>query len=198
MIRTIGYLTAVVSLLTCTSIIGQETRISYPQPNEDRYATEDFGNCTFAKGKDRSKYVQPYVTCTSGIEKFTLVPQADSRWGIVITPGDETDRSEEEERASTLKVSIKVDANTAHEFSMIWPKNMNMALDSVELTELMPLVDELRVADSMTVSRNDDVIEYDLSRANQAFTELVFEQLVGLSKVDSADKQRGDGKISLD
>ena len=68
--------------------------------------------------------------------------------GIVITPGDETDRSEEEERASTLKVSIKVDANTAHEFSMIWPKNMNMALDSVELTELMPLVDELRVADS--------------------------------------------------
>ena len=189
MIRTIGYPIAVVSLLACTLIIGEETRISYPQPYEDRYVTEGFGNCTFAKGKDRSEYVQPYVACTSGIEKFVLVPQEDGTWGLLVTPGDETDRSEREERTSTLKVTIKVDANAAHEFSMIWPKNMNMALDSVELIELIPLLDELGRANSMTISRNDEVIEYDLSRANHAFTELVFEQLVGLSKVDSSDKR---------
>ncbi len=188
MYRTIGFLAVCSALLSWTSIPGQTIKTTYPQPNEDRYVTEDFGNCTFAKGKDRSKYVQPYVTCTSGIEKFTLVPQEDSRWGLVITPGDETDRSNEEDRSSMLEVTIKIDGNDAHEFSMIWPRNMNMALNSVEFRDLMPLLNELRDADSMTVSRNDEVIEYDLSRANQAFTELVFEQLVGLSKVDSADK----------
>lgn len=189
MIRTIGYLTAVVSLLTCTSIIGQETRISYPQPNEDRYATVDFGNCTFAKGKDRSQYVQPYVVCTSGIEKFVLVPQEDGTWALVVTPGDESDRSEEEDRSSMLNVIIKVDTNVSHEFAMIWPRNMNMALHAVEFRDLLPLLDELRRANSMTISRNDEVIEFDLSRAKQAFTELVFEQSVALTRVEKAASQ---------
>ncbi|MCY3857591.1 MAG: hypothetical protein OXG25_01640 [Gammaproteobacteria bacterium] len=189
MIRTIGYLTAVVSLLTCTSIICQETRISYPQPNEDRYTTVDFGNCTFAKGKDRSIYVQPYVACTSGIKKFVLVPQEDGTWAFLVTSGDETDRSNEEDRSSMLKVTIKVDGNDAHEFSMIWPRNMNMALHSVEFRDLLPLLDELRRANSMTISRNDEVIEFDLSRANQAFTELVFEQSVALTRVEKTASQ---------
>lgn len=186
MIRTIGYIAVCVAALSWTTILGQSIKTSYPQPNDGVYVTEDFGDCTFAKGKDRSEYVQPYVTCISGIEKFILAPQKDTRWGLAVTSGDETNRSEEEQRSSMLNVIIRVDTNAPHHFSMIWPKNMNMALGSVELRDLMPLLDELRRANSMTISRNDEVIEFDLSRANQAFTELVFEQSVALTRVEKA------------
>lgn len=189
MSRTIGLLAIFVSMLTCGLVFGQATKTTIPQANEDVYVTDDFGNCTFARGKDRNQYVQPYVSCISGVEKFILVPQEDNTWGLVVTPGDETARSKGEDRSSLLKVTIKVDTNAEHEFSMIWPKNMNMALDSVELTELAPLLDELRRGDSMTISRNGEVIEYDLHRANEAFTDLVFEQLVALTRGEKATSE---------
>ena len=118
-----------------------------------------------------------------------LVPQEDGSWGLLITAGDETERSEEDAGSSSLDVTVKVGDNDAHEFSMWWPRRWNMALDSLKLAELIPLINELRDADSMTVTRNEEVIEFDLSRANQVFVELLFEQLVALSKVESSDRE---------
>ena len=176
-----------ISFLICTSVFGQATKTTVPQALEDRYITEDFGNCTFNYGKDRSRYVQPFVTCTAGIERFMLVPQEDGRWGLLVTVGDEAERSEEDEQSSSLDVTIEIDGNDAHHFSMLWVRDWEMALDSLELTELISLIDELRHAESMTVTRNKEGIEFDLSRDNHVFTELVFEQLVALSKVESND-----------
>ena len=175
-------LTILVAALSCSVILAQARKTSIPEPIEDRYVTEDFGNCTLAIGKDRSKYVQPFVTCTAGRESFRVVPQENGQWAILITPGDEIERSKEEERNSSLAVTIKIDDNDSHELSMLWPKRMNMALQSFELPELVGLLDELRKGNSMTVSRNGQAIEFNLYRANEAFTELVFAQLVALSK----------------
>ncbi|MCY4094820.1 MAG: hypothetical protein OXG05_06790 [Gammaproteobacteria bacterium] len=185
----IGFSVICTAFLSCTLVLGQATEISVPHALEDRYVTEDFGNCTFHYGKDRSRYVQPFVTCITGNETFMLVPQEDGSWGLLITAGDETERSEEDAGSSSLDVTVKVGDNDAHEFSMWWPRRWNMALDSLKLAELIPLINELRDADSMTVTRNEEVIEFDLSRANQVFVELLFEQLVALSKVESSDRE---------
>ena len=187
MVHKTWFLAVWIAILASTPIFAQTNKITAPQPNEERYDTEDFGNCTFAYGKDRSRYIQPYVTCKSGDDAFSLIPQEDGKWAILITPGDETERSDEEARSSSLAVSVKVDDNDPHELSFLWPKRMNMALQGYEIQELARLLDELRKGESMTISRNDEVIEYDLSRANQAFPELVFEQLIALSKVEKSE-----------
>ena len=64
---------------------------------------------------------------------------------------------------------------------------MNVALRSYEFPELINLINELRKGKLMTISRNDEMVEFDLSRANQVFPELVFEQLIALSKVEKSD-----------
>ena len=187
--RTIDVLVTLASTLTCALVFGQVTKTSIPQPNEDRYVTQDFGNCTFAYGKDRSQYIEPYVMCTAGREVFSLIPQEDGKWAILVSPGDETDRSEKSERTQTLAVTIRIDENDVHEFSMMWPGRMHIALKSFELPALYRLLHELRRGDSMIISRNNEEIEFDLTRANQAFLELIFEQWIALSKVESTDSR---------
>lgn len=174
------------SVLGCSLIFGQATKTTIPQSTEDRYDTQDFGNCTLNYGKDRSRYIQPFVTCISGIDAFTLIPQEDGTWGLVISTGEASKQRHDDGKLTPLDVTIKVGENDPHRLSMVWPENWTMALDSLELTELIPLLDELRKSDLMTISRNDEVIEFDLNRANQVFVELLFEQLVALSRVEKA------------
>ena len=181
------FLVVCVSILGCAAVFAQTTKITDPRPNEDAYHTEEFGNCTFGYGKDRARYIQPYLTCKSDHEAFVLVPQRDGTWAILVTPGDETDRSEAEERTSMLDVIVKVGENDPHEYSMLWPKRLNMAFESLELPALVGLLNELRNGDSLTISRNDEEIEFDLRGANQAFAEILFEQLLALSKFDEID-----------
>lgn len=182
------YVLSVCIAIFCSSMIFAEAnKITAPQPNEERYDTEDFGNCTFSYGKDRSTYIQPFVVCKSGVESFSLIPQEDGKWAILITPGDETERSDEEERSSMLEVIIKVDDNDPHELSLLWPKRMNTALRGYELPQLARLLDELHKGGSMTITRNAEVVEFDLSRANQVFPELLIEQLIALSKLEEPD-----------
>ena len=95
-----NFLLTCIAALSCSLLFAEARVTSFPQPNEDRYATEDLGNCTYAYGKDRTRYVQPYVTCKSGIEAFSLIPQEDGKWAILVCPADETERTDEE--ASTL------------------------------------------------------------------------------------------------
>lgn len=173
----------------CSLALAQSTKTSIPQYSEDSYVSREFGNCTFAYGKDRSRYIQPFVICKSGGEIFSLVPQEDGTWALTLSPGDETERSEDEERRSILEVIIKVDNNEPHTISMLWPKNWNRAFKSYELTEIVVLLDQLRNGNLMTVSRNEEVIEFDLSRASQAFSDLVFEQLIALDKVENKDSR---------
>lgn len=125
--------------------------------------------------------------CTSGIEVFSLIPQKDGKWVILLSPGEETEVSDEGNRFSTLAVKIKIDDYDVHEISMMWPKRLSVAFGSFELPELHRLLDELRRGDSMIISRNDEDIEFDLSRANQAFVELVFEQWIALNKLKSVE-----------
>ena len=182
------FMVAFLSALCGTLIAAEATKVSDPRPNESAYVEEEFGACTFGKGKDRTRYIQPYLTCRSGIESFSLIPQEDGNWALLISPGDETKRSEEEARSLMLAVTIKVDDNDPHEFSMIWSRKLRgVALASLGVFEIVPLLDELRTGDSLTVSRNDEVIEFNVSRANQAIPELLFEQLIGLTKVEKTD-----------
>ncbi len=175
-------------VMSCTLIAAQATKISDPRSNEAAYVKEEFGACTLGIGKDRTRYTLPYLTCRSGIESFSLIPQEDGNWALLVSPGDETERSEEEVRALMLAVTIRVDDNDPREFSMLWPRSLSgVALTSVEFREIMPLLDELRTGETLTVSRNDEVIEFNVSRANQAIPELLFEQLIGLTKVEKTD-----------
>lgn len=176
-------------VLSCSLGFAQSTKTSVPQPNDDLYLSEEFGICTFAYGKDRRRYVQPYVDCSSGDEAFWLIPQEDSKWAILVSPADEATRTEEEARTQILKVSIKVDDNDLHEFSMIWSTKMNMALDSLEFTEVLPLLDELRGGSVLTVSRSGEDIEFDINQANRVFADLVLEQMVALNKIEKAEGQ---------
>lgn len=178
----------ILSVLCGTLIAAQVTKVSDPRPNEAAYVQEEYGACTLAIGKDRTRYVQPHLTCHSGAESFSLIPQEDGTWALLVSPGDETERSEEEARSLMLAVTVKVDYNDPHELSMLWPRKLRgAALQSLGFFEIVPLLDELRTGESVTVSRNDEVIEFDLDRTNQAFIELVFEQLVGLTKVKKTD-----------
>ncbi len=175
-------------VMGCSLIFAQATTVSDPRPNEAAYVKEEFGACTFGKGKDRTRYIQPYLWCRSGIESFVLIPQEDGKWALLVSHGDETERSEEEARSSMLAVTVKVDDNKAHEFSMIWPRTLTgAALQSLDFLEITPLLDELRTGETLTISRNDEVIEFDISRANQAIPEILFEQLIGLTKVGKKD-----------
>ena len=106
---------------------------------------------------------------------------------MLLTVGKESERSEEEKRTLGLAVTIKVDDHAEHVISMIRIQESTVALMSLELIEIARLLDELWRAESMTVSRNDKVIEFDLDRANQAIPELLFEQLIGLTKVEKTD-----------
>ena len=64
------FLAAWIAILAAAPLFAQTNKITTPQPNEERYDTEEFGECTFAYGKDRSRYIQPYVTCKSGVDAF--------------------------------------------------------------------------------------------------------------------------------
>ena len=181
------FMVAFLSALCGTLIAAEATKVSDPRPNESAYVEEEFGACTFGKGKDRTRYIQPYLTCRSGIESFSLIPQENGTWGLLLTVGKESERSEEEKRTLGLAVTIKVDDHAEHVISMIRIQESTVALMSLELVEIARLLDELWRAESMTVSRNDKVIEFDLGRANQAIPELLFEQFIGLTKVEKTD-----------
>ncbi len=179
-----------IAVVSYSLVSAESNKISVPQINEERYTTEKFGICTFAKGKDRSRYVQPYLKCISGIESFSIVPQEDKKWAILVSVQDEPIDTDEEERPVMLDVTMKVDDNDPHELSMLWPRNWDAALRSYELPELVRLLDELRKGESVTISRNGQDVEFDLYRANEAIPELVFEQLFALSKINEVKTQQ--------
>lgn len=155
--------------------------------DEDKYVTEDFGSCTLGYGKDSDQYVQPYITCTSGDDTFALIGQKNGTWAVLLTPPDETKRTEEESRSNSTKIAIKVDEHASHEFSMLWAPDWHVVLDSLETSEVSPLLDELREGHSMTITRKDEEIVFDIEQASHAFADLFFKQSVALSKVESTE-----------
>lgn len=154
--------------------------------DEDKYVTEDFGSCTLGYGKDSDQYVQPYITCTSGNDTFALFGREDGRWGVLLSPTYETDRTDDDEMTLSLTVTISVDDNDAHEFYM-WATEWNVVLDRLETSEVAPLFDELRGGRSMKITRKDKEIVFDVERANHAFADLFFKQSIALSKVETTE-----------
>ena len=166
----------------------QANSASDQQTEEDKHVTEDFGNCTLGYGQDSDRYVQPYIKCTSGNDTFALYGREDGRWGVLLSPTYETDRTDENETTLSLTVTISVDDNDAHEFYM-WATEWNVVVDTLETSEVTPLLDELREGRSMTITRKDEEIVFDVERANHAFADLFFKQSVALSKVETAEGQ---------
>ena len=185
----IGLLAVCFALFSWTSILGQATKTTYPQPTEDTHVTEDFGDCTLSKNTDSRSYVRPALNCKSGDENFALVPQENGEWGILIATADKLKLSEDEQRTGRLRILIKVDDKNAHSISMIAFPDTNFAFMTFELADLNSLIDELTNGDTMILMRGDQRIEFDISRANLAFPKLVYEQMLALRKVDDSDRQ---------
>ncbi len=179
---------ACITVLSCSLLFAEATENSIPQPNVDRYATEEFGNCTFGFGKDSDRYITPFVSCTSGDDRFALFGKDDGAWGVLLSPTYETDRADVEENGPFVNVTFAVDDNNAHQFSM-WATEWNVVVGSIDASEITPLLDELREGRTMTITRKAEAIEFDLERANQAFSDLLVEQLIALSKVETDDEK---------
>lgn len=130
----------------------------------------------------------PYISCTSGNDTFALFGKDDGAWGVLLSPTYETDRADVEENGPFLNVTFTVDDNNAHQFSL-WATEWNVVVGSIEASEITSLINELREGRVMTITRNDEGIEFNVERANEGFTEQFFKQMVALREFESSEDQ---------